>query len=87
MGSKDDEVLKSDEEEAGVVEQKGLTPAQPLPRCNRHGRRSLSRPRRKLNSSDLKRIEVRRSGQNAKRGVNILFLVDNVSDNGDRAKY
>ena len=53
MGSIDNEVLKSDEEETGVVEQERLTQTPPLPCYNRHGRRSLSRPRRKLNCSDL----------------------------------
>ena len=82
MGCLDDDVKKGNKEKAGAVEQERLPPGPPLPPPQSTPPPQLLPPAKEGKQLLLEQIEMRGSQQTAKRGGNILVLVDKVSDCG-----
>ena len=86
MGYLEDDVTKGDQEQAGAVEQECLPPAPLPPPPQSTPPPQLLPPAKEAKQLPLEQIEIRGSQQKAKRGGNILELVDIVSACGDGAK-
>ena len=86
MGYLDEDVSMGDEEKAGAVGQERLPPGPPPPPPRSTPLSQLLPPGKEEKQLPLGQIEMRGNQQKAKRGGNILVLVDKVSGCGDGAK-